>query len=66
MLISTGLCKLPNANGYSSYKWPKVEEAYKHFFPESNYIELHRGADDAMHEAEIVYKLFTMGEFKIN
>jgi len=66
MLLSTDICKLPNRNGYSSYKWPKVEEAWKHFFPEIEYVELHRGADDAFHEADIVYELYKLGVFKLD
>lgn len=65
MLLSTDICKLPSRNGYSSYKWPKVEEAWKHFFPEVEYIELHRGADDAFHEADIVYYLHKNGHFNL-
>lgn len=61
MLAATDLCKIPKANGHSGYKWPNVEECYKFLFPESDYIELHRGADDAMHEAEIVFKLNQLG-----
>jgi DNA polymerase III epsilon subunit-like protein len=61
MLLSTPICKCPNANDRAVYKWPKVMEAYKFFFPESNYDELHRGADDAIHEAEIVYELHKRG-----
>lgn len=64
MKLSTNICKLPGR--YGSYKWPSVEEAYKHFFPDTKYIEKHRGLDDAKHEAEIVHKLFTMGVFKLN
>ena len=66
MILSTDICKLPNRNGYSSYKWPKVEEAWKYFFPEIEYVELHRGADDAFHEADIVLALYKLGIFKIN
>lgn len=66
MLLSTPICKLPNMNGFSDYKWPKVEEAYKFFFPGSEYIEEHRGADDAKHEAQIVYELYKRGIFKID
>lgn len=61
MLKSTPICKLHGK--YNSYKWPKVEEAYKHFFPESTYVELHRGADDAFHEADIVLALHRMNCF---
>ena len=63
MKLSTDICKLPSPRGY---KWPKVEEAHKHFFGDVGYIEKHRGADDAFHEAEIVYELFKMGVFKID
>lgn len=66
MILSTDICRLPNQYGYSSYKWPKVEEAWKHFFPEIEYVELHRGADDAFHEADIVYELYKLGVFKLN
>jgi len=65
MKLSTSICKIPNRNGRAGYKWPSVEEAYKFFIPESKYIEAHRGADDAKHEAEIVYELYKMGVFKV-
>lgn len=65
MLLATKVCKLPNRNGYNGYKWPSVEEAWKHFFPNVEYIEEHRGADDAKHEAAIVYELYKMGIFKV-
>lgn len=65
MILATDVCKLPNQNGFSGYKWPKVEEAFAHLFPDWEYTEKHRGADDAYHEAMIVYKLYTMGVFKL-
>lgn len=64
MLLATPHCKLPGK--YGDYKWPKVEEAWQHFFPDVEYIEEHRGYDDALHEAKIVYELYKMGVFKIN
>lgn len=64
MKLSTDICKLPSPRG--GYKWPKVEEAHLHFFGNVGYVEKHRGADDAFFEAEIVYKLYQMGVFKIN
>lgn len=64
MRLSTDICKLPARQG-PGWKWPKVQEAYDIFFPESNYIEEHRGADDAMHEAEIIYELYLRGVFKV-
>ena len=66
MKLSTDICKLPNKNGFSNYKWPSVQEAFSYFFPDIEYIEKHRGADDAFHEAMIVYKLFTLDIFKLN
>ena len=63
MLLSTPICKLPNK--YGKDKWPKAEEAYKHFYPESEYTELHRGADDAAHEADIVFALIKLGVFTL-
>lgn len=63
MKLSTEICKLPNPRG--GYKWPKVEEAHKHFFGDVGYHEKHRGADDAFYEAEIVYELYKLGIFKI-
>lgn len=64
MKLSTGVCKIPAKRG--GYKWPKVQEAYDHFFGKTDYIEEHRGADDAWHEASIVYRLYREGVFKLN
>lgn len=63
MKLSTDICKIQTPRGY---KWPKVEEAHKHFFGDVGYVEKHRGADDAYFEAEIVYKLYELGVFKID
>jgi len=60
MLSATPICKLKKtgkAAHYGGYKWPNAEEAFKFFNPGVEYIEIHRGADDAMHEADIVFKL---------
>ena len=66
MLLSTNIVKAPHKNPrHNGYKWPKVEEAYDHFFPGNEYTEIHRGADDAYHEAQIVYELFKLNIFKI-
>jgi len=43
-----------------------VEEAFDFFFPDNEYVEAHRGADDSKHEAMIVYKLYELGVFKLN
>ena len=42
---------------YYGVKWPKVEEAWKFFFPDTEYTELHRAYDDAIHEAQILLKM---------
>lgn len=63
MLQATNVCKLPGR--YGRYKWPKVEEAYVFFFPESKYVEEHRGLDDAKHEAEIVFELYKRNLFNV-
>ena len=65
MKLSTDICKIPKKKG-KGYKWPKVQEAYDFFFPDNEYIEKHRGADDAFYEADIVYRLYQMGVFKID
>jgi len=64
MKLSTDICQIPSPRG--GYKWPKVQEAYDFFFGKTDYIEKHRGADDAFHEAEIVYELYKRGVFKLN
>lgn len=32
MMELTSVCKIPHANGRAGYKWPKLQEAHKHFF----------------------------------
>ena len=67
MKLATPICKLPKRNTrYSGYKLPNVEEAYSYFFPDREYRELHRGLDDARHEAEIVYELYKRGLFRVD
>lgn len=63
MKLSTDICQLPSPRG--GFKWPKVQEAHDFFFGKTDYIETHRGADDAFHEADIVFELFKRGVFKI-
>lgn len=43
MNAMTPICKLPSVNGYSDYKWPKLQEAYKHAFGKE-----FEGAHDAL------------------
>ena len=65
MKLSTDICKLKGRYP-GKYKWPKVQEAYDFFFGKTDYVEKHRGADDAMHEAKIIYELYKRGIFKLN
>jgi DNA polymerase III epsilon subunit-like protein len=62
MLLSTPICQRTPVR-YGSFKWPKVEEAWACFFPDEEYVEQHRGADDALHEARIVFELYQRGVF---
>lgn len=71
MKLSTDICKVPhkpdkNGNIREGNKWPNVQEAYDYFLPDNDYIEEHRGADDAFHEADIVQALYDRGIFKID
>lgn len=61
MIAASDVVKIKSSWGY---KWPSVEEAWDFFFPDSEYVELHRGADDARHEALIVNELFKLGLIK--
>lgn len=63
MQVATKVCRLPKSWGYG-YKWPKVTEAYRILIGEKEYEEKHRGAQDAMDEALIVWELYKMGEWK--
>ncbi len=65
MQLSTPILQLPPTRQGTSHKWPKVEEAWAYFFPDQPYIELHRGADDARHEALIVWELYKRDVFKV-
>jgi DNA polymerase-3 subunit epsilon len=67
MKVSTEVCKIPKTGKgarYGGYKWPTVEEAWRFLFPNYQYSELHRGLDDAKHEAGIVNELFKRGYMK--
>jgi DNA polymerase-3 subunit epsilon len=64
MLLATEVVRIPFPNG-KCCKWPTVEQAYNFFFPDSEYVETHRAADDAMHEAQIVYELFKRGKYPL-
>ena len=65
MMTAKNVCKLPFQNGRSGYKRPKVQEAWDFFFPNSEYVETHRAADDAIHEAKILFELHKRRQFYI-
>ncbi len=65
MKTATNICRIPFPNGGSRYKWPSCQEAWDYFFPNSDYNEKHRAADDAIHEAKILFELISRGHFPI-
>lgn len=64
MKVSTDIIKLQHIKR-AGYKYPTVEQAWKYYFPDIEYNELHRGFDDAYHEAKIIYEMIKRKEFKI-
>lgn len=70
MLACTNICKIPSRSRYGCYKWPNAEEAYNILCMDKNdmtlFVESHRGADDAKHEAEILYKIIKDHHFEVN
>jgi DNA polymerase-3 subunit epsilon len=65
MLTATNILKIPFLRGNKRYKWPKCQESFEFFFPATDYIEKHRAADDAIHEAMILYEIFRRGHLPI-
>jgi DNA polymerase III epsilon subunit-like protein len=53
MKLATDICKLPGKYKNGSYKWPKLSEAYKHFFNEE-LIDAH----DALADVEATARIF--------
>ncbi len=60
MQASKKYLNLPFANGNRG-KQAKVQEAWDILFPEDPQTETHRGLDDAIMEAKIIYKLQQVG-----
>ena len=65
MLTAQNILKIPYQYDKSRHKKPNVQEAWDFFFPNSEYIEKHRAADDAIHEAKILFELYKRGQFHI-
>jgi DNA polymerase-3 subunit epsilon len=67
MKTATNVVKIeaPWKDGPEKYKWPSCQEAWDFFFPNNDYIEKHRAADDAVHEAQILFEMYRHGQYPI-
>ncbi len=67
MKTATNIVKIESRwkKGPEKYKWPKCQEAWDFFFHDSDYIETHRAADDAVHEAKILFEMYKSGQYPI-
>jgi DNA polymerase III epsilon subunit-like protein len=54
MHIHTDVCKIPKKYGKKGYKWPKLEEVYKHYFNEFPTGTLH----DALYDCEVTLSCY--------
>ncbi|WP_462280917.1 3'-5' exonuclease [Salinivirga cyanobacteriivorans] len=64
METATPVLNLPPKGNRKGPKYPNVEEAYHFLTGNTAFIESHRAADDAMHEAEIAFELYKKGVFQ--
>lgn len=64
MESATPVLNLPSKGNKKGPKWPNVEEAYHFLKNDTAFVESHRAADDAMHEADIAYELYKRGDFR--
>ncbi|MEI6866697.1 3'-5' exonuclease [Flavicella sp.] len=62
MKVSTQYFKIQGSRGF---KWPKAQEAWDILFPDIQKTEVHRGLDDSIMEAKIIFELVQMGVYKI-
>lgn len=62
MKASTKFFKIKGSRGF---KWPKAQEAWDILFPETKKIEAHRGLDDSIMEAKIIFELVKNGVYII-
>lgn len=56
MKSSMNYCRLPNQNGYASFKWPKLQELHRKLFA-MNFTEAHNAAADIQATARCFYEL---------
>lgn len=64
MHAAAPVLNLPSKGKRKGPKRPNVEEAYRFLTGKTAFIESHRAADDAMHEAQIAYELYKRGNFR--
>ncbi|WP_152285727.1 3'-5' exonuclease [Flavicella marina] len=62
MKASTDFFKIESSRGY---KWPKAQEAWDILFPTTPKIEAHRGLDDSIMEAKIIFELIQKGIYHL-
>lgn len=60
MLSTVDICRIPNTNGKRGFKWPKLVEAYRHFF-HKDFPNAHTALGDARPTAEIFRELVRLG-----
>ena len=61
MLASVTLCKIPGPFGW---KWPKLQELYRHLFNEE-YPQTHTALDDIEHTAKCFFEMVRIGYIKL-
>ena len=61
MAAAKEACKIRYSRG--GYKNPRMQEAWDNLFPNTNYIEKHRAADDAIHEAIMLFEMYKRGNY---
>jgi DNA polymerase III epsilon subunit-like protein len=64
MQIMRDVCRIPSKDR-KGYKTPSLVEAYSYMFPKCDYIEKHRGLDDARQTAKIIHELYKRRLFRI-
>ncbi|MHA1730712.1 MAG: 3'-5' exonuclease [Promethearchaeota archaeon] len=64
MRVATWVVQIPKSWGPEPYKWPSAEETWDYLFPGEVYVEKHRAADDAEHEARILYEMYRRGVYR--
>ena len=62
MKVSTNHFKIKKPRG-NGYKWATAQEAWDRMFPKVKKIEEHRGLDDSIMEAKIIYNLIQEGVY---